>query len=71
MRFLKCCAAVLFAAAILVPLPSLAGPSATCDRNKQACMSGSAQTGNFGARFVPPDAVRMCMDQYRACIGRR
>ena len=33
-------------------------------------MSGSAQTGTYGARYVPPDAVKMCMDAYRACISR-
>ena len=86
MRTLSILTAALFSAAAVVPLPSLAGPSAassvelsaqkrtpsaTCERNKQACMSGSARTGNFGARYVPPEAVRMCMDQYRACIGRR
>ncbi len=86
MRALSFLAALLSATAAVMPMPSLAGPlasesvelsaqkrapSATCERNKQACMSGSARTGNFGARYVPPEAVKMCMDQYRACIGRR
>ena len=45
-------------------------PSPTCERDKQACMRGSAQTGTYGARYVPPKAVKMCMDAYRACISR-
>jgi hypothetical protein len=46
-------------------------PSPACERDRKACMAGSARTGHFGARYVPPEAVRMCMDAYRACIGRR
>lgn len=85
MRPIALMSVCLFTAAIMAPVPGVAGttapssielsaqkraPSATCERNKQACMSGSARTGNYGARYVPPEAVRMCMDQYRACIGR-
>lgn len=32
-------------------------------------MSGSAQETTFGGRYVPTEAVAMCMDAYRACIN--
>ena len=46
-------------------------PSATCLRNRQACFSGAARTGTYGARYVPPEVVGRCYDAYRACIGQR
>ncbi len=44
-------------------------PTTSCESDKQACMSGSVQTGIYGEQYVPPDAVAMCMDAYRACLN--
>ncbi len=43
-------------------------PTTSCDSQKQACMSASVQTGIYGERYVPPDAVAKCMEAYRDCI---
>ena len=85
LKALDILSALLFTAAITAPIPSKAAtteaplvqlaqnraPSASCDRNRKACYAGSAHTGNFGSRYVPPEAVRMCEEAYRSCIGRR
>lgn len=34
-------------------------------------MSASVQIGIYGERYVPPDAVAMCMDAYRSCIANQ
>lgn len=52
----------------LVPLDA---PTVSCDSQKQACMSASAQTGPYGERYVPPDAVAQCMDAYRSCVANQ
>ena len=87
MRTITLFSALLFAAAMLTPLPGVAAPAAstdssltlsaqrrapspTCERDRKACLAGSARTGTYGARYVPPEAVRMCYDAYRACISR-
>lgn len=46
-------------------------PTTSCDSQKQACMSASAQVGIYGERYVPPDAVAQCMEAYRACTGNQ
>jgi hypothetical protein len=85
MKIINILSALLFTAAIAAPIQSTAAttevplvqlaqnrtPSASCDRNRKACYAGSAHTGSFGSRYVPPEAVRMCEEAYRACIGRR
>ena len=86
MRAIIFLSALSFIVATVAPVPAIAGstaplsveisaqkraPSPTCDRERKACMSGSARTGNFGARYVPPEAVAMCQESYRRCIGRR
>ncbi len=43
-------------------------PTTSCDSQKQACMSASVQTGIYGERYVPPDAVAKRMEAYRDCI---
>lgn len=53
----------------VIPAPD--APSPSCNSQKQACMSGSVQIGIYGERYVPPDAVAMCMDAYRACIANQ
>jgi hypothetical protein len=53
---------------LLQPLDS---PTRSCDSDRQACMSGSVQTGTYGEEYVPPDAVGMCMDAYRACLNNQ
>jgi hypothetical protein len=84
MRTFTLLSTMLLAAAILTPLPSTTAsadstltlsaqrraPSPACERDRKACLAGSARTGTYGARYVPPEAVRMCYDAYRACIGR-
>jgi len=45
------------------------GPSPSCDSEKQQCMSASVQEGIYGERYVPPDAVAMCMQAYRDCVN--
>ncbi len=49
-------------------LPPQDAPTTSCDSEKQACMSASVQTGIYGERYVPPDAVAKCMQAYRDCI---
>ena len=44
-------------------------PSPSCDSQKQQCMSASVQEGIYGERYVPPDAVAMCMQAYRDCTN--
>lgn len=44
-------------------------PANSCTDQKQQCMSGSVQEGIYGERYVPPDAVALCMDAYRDCIN--
>lgn len=34
-------------------------------------MAGSAQETTFGGRYVPTEAVSMCMEAYRACINEQ
>lgn len=43
--------------------------SPSCADARDECMSGSAQTGIYGERYVPPEAVAMCMEAYRDCVG--
>ena len=85
MRIFNTLSALFMAAAIVAPVQGMAAtaelptvhfvqkrvPSPTCDRNRKACYAGSARTGTYGSRYVPPEAVRMCEDAYRACVGRR
>ncbi len=53
----------------MAPIPSPQdAPTTSCDSEKQACMSASVQTGIYGERYVPPDAVAKCMQAYRDCI---
>ncbi|CAN3130137.1 hypothetical protein ACNUDN_19620 [Mycobacterium sp. smrl_JER01] len=47
--------------------PDTSSPS--CEDQRQECFSGSAQEGIYGERYVPVEAVQMCMEQYRACVG--
>lgn len=49
--------------------PDGESPSQSCTDQKQECMSGSVQEGIYGERFVPPDAVAMCMEAYRDCVN--
>lgn len=51
--------------------PAPDAPSPSCNSEKQACMSASVQIGIYGERYVPPDAVAMCMDAYRSCIANQ
>ncbi|WP_275571348.1 hypothetical protein [Mycolicibacterium vanbaalenii] len=51
------------------PLQEPDTPSPSCDSQRQECLSGNAREGIYGERYVPPEAVAMCMEQYRACIG--
>ncbi|QZT61476.1 hypothetical protein [Mycolicibacterium austroafricanum] len=51
------------------PLQQPDTPSPSCDSQRKECLSGSAQTGIYGERYVPPEAVAMCMEQYRACTA--
>ena len=44
-------------------------PGNSCTDQRQQCMSGSVQEGIYGERYVPPDAVAMCMEAYRDCIN--
>ncbi len=46
-------------------------PTTSCNSQKQACMSASVETGIYGERYVPPDAVAKCMEAYRDCIGNQ
>lgn len=52
-----------------LPLEQPDTPSPSCEDQRQSCFSGSAQEGIYGERYVPVEAVRMCMEQYRACLG--
>jgi len=78
--------ALAFATATLAPVPGATGtaapssielssqnraPSPSCERDRKACMAGSVRTGNFGVRYVPPDAAAACHQAYRSCIGQR
>ncbi len=49
-------------------LPPQDAPTTSCESEKQACMSANVQTGIYGERYVPPDAVAKCMQAYRDCI---
>lgn len=52
--------------------PALAdddAPANSCTDQKQQCMSANVQEGIYGERYVPPDAVAMCMDAYRDCVN--
>lgn len=49
--------------------PASDAPTTSCDSQRQACMSASVQEGIYGERYVPPDAVAMCMEAYRSCIA--
>lgn len=51
------------------PLQEPDPTSPSCEDEKDACFSGSAQEGIYGERYVPVEAVRMCMEAYRACIA--
>lgn len=44
-------------------------PAQSCTDQKQQCMSASVQEGIYGERYVPPDAVAMCMQAYRDCVN--
>ena len=46
-------------------------PSASCLSQRQACLSAGARTGTYGERYVPPEVVRQCYEQYRACTRQR
>lgn len=46
-------------------------PTVSCASEKQDCMSASAQTGIYGERYVPPDAVAACMEAYWACTAQQ
>ena len=71
MRSFTLAFAALAVVAIFAPTVSAAAPSVSCDRERQACMSGSARTGTYGERYVPPDDAARCHEAYRACVGRR
>lgn len=49
--------------------PYDASPAQSCTDLKQQCMSASVQEGIYGERYVPPDAVAMCMQAYRDCVN--
>ncbi|XTP33104.1 hypothetical protein ACORG1_22815 [Mycobacterium sp. TJFP1] len=51
------------------PLQEPDTPSPSCDDQRQECFSGNAREGIYGERYVPVEAVQMCMEQYRACTG--
>jgi len=61
----QCSAAVTMPAAGF----KLDEPANSCTDQKQQCMSASVQEGIYGERYVPPDAVAMCMDAYRDCVN--
>ncbi|WP_137144795.1 hypothetical protein [Mycolicibacterium sp. CR10] len=46
-------------------------PTVSCTSEKDACMSASVQTGIYGERYVPPDAVATCMEAYWACTDQQ
>ncbi len=43
----------------------------TCLSQRQACLSAGARTGTYGERYVPPEIVQQCYEQYRACTKQR
>ena len=49
--------------------PYATAPAQSCTDAKQQCMSASVQEGIYGERYVPPDAVAMCMQAYRDCVN--
>ncbi len=49
--------------------PADFSPSPSCTSDKEQCMSANVQEGIYGERYVPPDAVAMCMDAYRDCVN--
>ena len=56
------------------PGPCAAGPYETspaqsCTDMKNECLSGSVQEGTYGERYVPTEAVAMCMQAYRDCVN--
>jgi hypothetical protein len=58
-------------AAVAMPAAGYARdePANSCTDQKQQCMSASVQEGIYGERYVPPDAVAMCMQAYRDCAN--
>ena len=75
MRIILAAATLAAAAAISLSQPTVAAntpPSARqaqCEAQKKACLDAGAQTGQFGARYVPADVVKKCYDGYRACLA--
>ncbi len=45
--------------------------ASTCLSQRQACLSAGARTGTYGERYVPPEIVQQCYEQYRACTKQR
>lgn len=45
--------------------------ASTCLSQRQACLSAGARTGTYGQRYVPPEIVQQCYEQYRACTKQR
>ena len=80
MRIIAISAFVLSVTAIVAfnltgPVVAANQPSSSqqsqCEAQKRACLDAGAQTGQFGARYVPPDVVKQCYDGYRMCMGQR
>ena len=80
MRTVHILAAVLVAAALVAPSTagmttsstqsSAQNRTAQCDAERKACLASKTQTGSYGAKYVPPDDVKMCQDAYRTCTGK-
>lgn len=49
--------------------PADFSPSPSCTSDKEQCMAASVQEGIYGERYVPPDAVAMCMQAYWDCAN--
>lgn len=54
-----------------LPLQEPDTPTVSCESQREDCMSASVQEGIYGERYVPAEAVRMCMEAYRSCIAEQ
>ncbi len=41
---------------------------AKCDEQRKACYAAKVQIGQYGSRYVPPEAVTECEAAYRMCV---
>jgi len=50
---------------------SVEAKKADCDEQRKACLASKAQTGTYGERYVPPEAVKECQEAHNVCMAKK